>query len=331
MDVFRFDPAVYRDQFVAQGWVHVRNGADEGFLERLRAECRGLARGESRPTEGEPLRGKGIRGAKNQYLYEPSADVDLSGELRRLVTGMCGLDGRGFTVSERHIKWYDADADPEPAAHKDRLASQISIGVSIEVPPGSTLVLYPTTDVGVNPFLTTELRDSLAQDELPEVVLRDTPGVEVEDRPGDVVIFPGSAWWHRRRRSAGTVNLYLKCNDFTCDPLGEDPSTLSRVRQTAEILRGATTAELSALVPVAARQLEWVGTLRGRDGVDRVFAKLWDRAPIQLSESQHALFQALDSRLLVPDDVGAVDRDLILHEDLRSLASRGLIDLISEA
>ncbi len=331
MDVFRFDPAVYRDEFVAQGWVHVPSGADEGFLERLRAECHGLAGGASGGKEGEPLRGEGIRGAKNQYLYEPSADVDLSGELRRLVTGMCGLDSRGFTVSERHIKWYDTDADPEPAAHKDRLASLISIGVSIEVPPGSTLVLYPKSDVGVNPFLTTELRDSLGEAELPEVVLRDTPGVEIADRPGDVVIFPGSAWWHRRRRSAGTVNLYLKCNDFNCDPLGEDPSTKSRVRQTADFLRVAPTAELGALIPVPARQLEWVGTLRGRDGVDRAFAKLWDRAPIRLSESQHALFQALDSRLRGRHDVGAVDRDFILDEDLRGLAARGLIDLISEA
>ena len=163
------------------------------------------------------------------------------------------------------------------------------------------------------------------------MVLRDTPGVEIADRPGDVVIFPGSAWWHRRRRSAGTVNLYLKCNDFDCDPLGEDPSTMSRVRQTADFLRAASTAELGALVPVPARQLEWVGTLRGRDGVDRVFAKLWDRAPILLSESQHALFRALEARLLGRHDVAAGDRDLIFNEDLRRLASRGLIDLVSEA
>ena len=46
MDVFRFDPAAYRNEFVAQGWVHVPGGADEGFLERLRTECRGLAGGD---------------------------------------------------------------------------------------------------------------------------------------------------------------------------------------------------------------------------------------------------------------------------------------------
>ena len=248
--------------------------------------------------------------------------------MQRLVTGMCGLDDRGFVVSERHVKWYDTDADPEPSAHKDRLASQISIGVSIEVPAGSTLVLYPESDVGVNPFLTAELRDSLADAELPEVVLRGTPGVEIEDRPGDVVVFPGSAWWHRRRRSAGTVNLYLKCNDFNCDPLGEDPTTMVRARETAAFLRAATPAELGTRVPVPARQLEWVGSLRGRDGVDRAFAKLWDRAPILLTEAQYAFLQALDARDLELH-VDLADPDL--QEHVRRLASRGLIDLIPRA
>ena len=329
MDVFDFDPASYREQFAAQGWVHVRAGIKSELLEQLRAECRDLARGATDGNDPGPLRGTGIRGAKNQYLYEPPAGVELREELCRLATGMCGLGSDGFVVSERHVKWYDADADPEPAAHKDRLASQISIGVSIEVPAGSTLVLYPTSDAGVNPFLTADLRDSLGETELPEVVLRGASGIEIEDRPGDVVVFPGSAWWHRRRRSAGTVNLYLKCNDFNCDPLGEDPSTVVRTRQTAEFVQVASDAELGALVPVPGRRLEWVGTLRGRDGVDRAFAKLWDRAPILLTGPQHDLLQSIDPRDPEKRGAGAADPDR--GEIVRRLASRGLIDLLSPA
>ena len=37
-------------------------------------------------------------------------------------------------------------------------------------------------------------------------------------------MFYGSEIWHLRRRSAGSVNLYLKFNDFDYDPLGEDPN-----------------------------------------------------------------------------------------------------------
>ncbi len=329
MNMFGFDPSEYREEFVERGWVHVPGGADEGFLELLRTECRSRAKARPDHLEREALHGTGIRGAKNQYLYEPPSGVDLRSELQRLATGMCGLDGRGFAVSERHIKWYDADAEPEPSAHKDRLSSQISIGIAIEVPVGSTLVLYPFTDVGVNPFLTAELRDSLDASGQPDVILRDAPVVEIEDRPGDVVIFPGSAWWHRRRRSAGTVNLYLKCNDFDCDPLGEDTLSIDRLQQTVEWLVGGDADQLGTVVPVPARQLEWVGVLRGRDGVDRAFAKLWDRAPVRLSPTEHALLQALDPRLSWRE-MAARNQAHPLADDLLRLASRGLVDLVPE-
>ena len=60
--------------------------------------------------------------------------------------------------------------------------------------------------------------------------------MEIYDEPGDVMMFPGSAVWHLRRNSANTVNLYLKCNDFDCDPLAEDPSTERRRLDTADLL-----------------------------------------------------------------------------------------------
>lgn len=51
-------------------------------------------------------------------------------------------------------------------------------------------------------------------------------------------MFPGSSTWHMRRNSAGTVNLYVKVNDFDCDPLGEDPRTRVQRERTLAILAG---------------------------------------------------------------------------------------------
>ena len=144
MDVFDFDPASYREQFAAQGWVHVGEGDRERFLEQLRAECRDLARERTDGNEPDRCAAPAFGGPRTSTSTSHLPALNCGDELCHLVTGMCGLEGSGFVVSERHVKWYDADADPEPAAHKDRLASQISIGVSIEVPAGSTLVLYPS-------------------------------------------------------------------------------------------------------------------------------------------------------------------------------------------
>ncbi|HEX4175314.1 MAG TPA: hypothetical protein VHY81_05290 [Acidimicrobiales bacterium] len=323
--MFRFDPAPYRATYEEQGWVHVSEGADPEFLEHLRTEAaRGGAGGDA---TGTALRGAGIRGAKSQFLYEPHPDLDLRAELGGMTAAMCGLVPASFTVSERHIKAYEVGADPDPPAHKDRLSSLVSVGVSIVVPEGSTLVLYPHNDVGENPYLTTDLRASLEPDALPEDILAGVRGIEIQDRPGDVIVFRGSAFWHRRLRSRGTVNLYLKCNDFDSDPLGEDPTSMQRAAGTSALVEGGDPLP-DDVVPTLRRDVEWVGTLVGRDGASRPFAKRWERPPQLLDPERHAALVAVDGL----HTWGQLRRDCgIDHKDLAWLAGRGLIDLVPQS
>jgi hypothetical protein len=319
--MFRFDAAAYRTAYEERGWVHVSQGADPTFLEHLLSEASGEGAGGG--AKGPVLTGAGIRGAKNQFLYEPHHDLDLRAELCEMTVAMCGLEPGSFTVSERHMKAYEIGADPDPPAHKDRLSSLVSVGVSIVVPEDSTLVLYPHDDVGENPYLTTDLRASLEPDALPEDVLAGVPGIEIQDRSGDVVVFRGSAFWHRRLRSGGTVNLYLKCNDFDSDPLGEDPTSVERAACTSALHESGNEVP-DDVVPTLRRDLEWVGTLAGRDGVARPFAKRWERPAQALGPGRHAALLAVDGR----QTWGQLRRRDVDLAELMWLAGRGLIDLV---
>jgi hypothetical protein len=116
-----------------------------------------------------------------------------------------------MTLSERHIKAYDDDAPADPPAHKDRLSSQVSVGLSIDIPEDSTLVLYPDDYRDVNRFnVSPDLRASLLEEELPENCLGEAREIVIPDKPGDVVMFGGSSMWHKRRNAASATNLYLK-------------------------------------------------------------------------------------------------------------------------
>ena len=124
---------------------------------------------------------------------------------------------------------------------------------------------------------------------------------------------------------AGVARRDELWNDFDCDPMGGDASTLERTGQTAEFGQAATEAEVGALVPVPARRLERMGTLRGRRRVDRAFAKLWDRAPVLLTGPPYNLLQAIDRTDHEQQGSGAATPGS--GEIVRRLPSRGLIDL----
>ena len=323
MKIFTFDPYELREVYQRQGWIHVRDGVSKEFLDDLRS-C-------SERHEAElVLHGTGIGGAKDQHLYEPPEGFDLVGELRHVASAMCGLHEEGFAVSERHLKLYSSDADPAPTAHKDRLASQISLGVSINVPEGSNLVFYPDVHRDVNPFLTAEFSQSLSPEEAPDTVLKDAPAIEIYDRPGDVMVFPGSSIWHLRHKSANTSLLYLKCNDFDSDPLGEDPSTEARRRSTIDLLARRDAGERVDMAPLLSRRLEWAGTLSGRDGVDRPAAKMWDRPVTFISDSQLSLLTDLEKGKVSPYEHRiAAGSATGAASDLLALARRGILDLVA--
>lgn len=146
------------------------------------------------------------------------------------------------------------------------------LGVSIQIPAASQLVMYPFDHLELNPFnRAAELYDSLAPGEKPEIVMRTAREVVVDDHDGDVVAFYGKTTRHLRRSSANSYNLYLKFNDFDCDPPGGNPATPLRREDTLAALDG----DITGLVPVVSRRLSEFALLRSLNG-DRDVASLCD-------------------------------------------------------
>ena len=317
MQVFHFDPADHREKYANEGWVHIAGGIDAAFLDELSEFVSGR-------FDSHHVAGRGIGGSKEQAVYEFPQGVDFPGHLFDAVAAVAGLRRETMTLSERHIKAYDADAPEDPPAHKDRLSSQVSVGLSIDIPQGSNLVLYPYDHRETNPFnVSAALRDCLPECELPENLLPGARELVIEDQPGDVMMFQGSSMWHKRRHAAGAVNLYLKFNDFGSDPLGEDPAT--------EPLRAATVAAvrdgaLAELVAQPARRLDTVSRRLTRDpGREVLQADVWGSKPVALNEAEVALLRGLDGGRPVADVLG----EQVTERDVRRLAEHGAIDLVA--
>jgi hypothetical protein len=221
MRVFSFEPSEHQAAYEREGWVHIPGAITPEFHQAMRefvSESLAVSK-----VEGAGIGGKG---RKDQALFEFPPQCDFPGEVFDVVAALCGLNRATMTLSERHVNAYFEGAPAEPTAHKDRFASQVSVGLSIDIPPASRVVLYPYEHRDVNPFnVSGALLEGLPPEEHPDTVLRDAREVEIDDQPGDVLAFPGSTVWHLRRNPAGAVILYLKMNDFGCDPLGEDPGT----------------------------------------------------------------------------------------------------------
>lgn len=320
MKIFDFDPSDYSDRYAASDWVHIPGGIGSDFLAYLQEYVQ-------RRFRDTRVEGVSIGGTKDQALFEFPEDVDFPGELFDVVASLCGLNRETMTLSERHIKAYDDDAPAEPPAHKDRFASQVSIGLSIDIPAGSKLVLYPSEHRETNPFnISAALRESLEPERLPENLLRGAREEVIEDAPGDVVMFPGSGMWHLRRNAASATNLYLKLNDFNCDPLAEDPSTPTRRDQTLDRAKAAD-GDFGALVPVLSRRLDSITRqyTRERD-LEVLQAHVWEQAPVGLEPREFELLRAVDGRARVSELTADGDGS---EASLRRLAERGALDLLA--
>src|SRR5215210_766366 len=291
MKIFAFDPAEYAQQFADQGFVHIQNGIDPGFLAELREYSQ-------RSLEATKLDAFAIKGKKEQSLYEFPDGVEFPGEIFDTVASVCGLNRPTMTLSERHIQAYEANANANPQAHKDRFPSQISVGFSIDIPAESTLVLYPYDNQELNPFnKAAALIQSLQPHQLPEVVLKDAREVAIDDQPGDVVMFHGSTTWHLRRNAARAVNLYVKLNDFDYDPLGEDPSTAARRERTLEIMGNGGQSQLGDRVPAVSRRLDFISRQYAPHGYhESLHAVLYGGEPFGLTQAQLELLQVADGQ-----------------------------------
>ncbi len=327
MRIFAFDPADYRDTYAEQGWVHIKNGIHPDFFRELQ-EFTEHSLGATKLDQFA------IRGKKEQSLYEFPPAADFPAELFDAVAAVCGLRRESMTLSERHIQAYEPDADPDPTAHKDRFPSQVSIGLSVAVPPESRLVLYPYSHREINPFnASAALLRSLQPHEHPDVALKDARAVEIADEAGDVVMFPGSTTWHLRRNSARSVNLYLKVNDFDSDPLGEDPSTAARRERTLALFGDGN--GVAERVPARSRRLDFVSRqYTVHEWHESLAVALYGEQPFGLTHAQLDLLRLADGRRTLESLVGEVSggngrtRDTVQQEAV-TLVERGALDLLA--
>jgi hypothetical protein len=322
--MFSFDPARYAGQFAREGYVHIRGGLTDSFYRKVADQV-------EQSMKMRTMKEFAI-GDKQQAMYEfPDDGPDYAGELRRAVGGVCGLDPDDLVLSERHVKAYDATAAAEPNAHKDRFASQISVGLSVHVREGSTLVLYPYDEGDVNPFNTSvQLRASLSPDRYPEPRLKRARRVEIKDAAGDVILFRGHRFWHLRANPALTTMLYLKLNAFNCDPLGEDPRTPVLRKRTEELAESAD-PDLEGLVPLVGRRVDYVHRHYNRDWREVIGVVLWGEKHFTIDEDELNVLRSIDGNRTVGAILTAVngttDRAGKLGK-VRRLARRGVIDLV---
>lgn len=325
MKVFDFDPRALRDDYARQGWLHIRGGLTPEFLDYARDHIEQAAARDA-------LQGEAIHGAKTQFVFGFPEDLDLRHEVHEVIAELTGLDPEALVLSERHIKAYLPDADPAPKAHKDRYASQVSVGLTIRVGEDSHVALWPEHERDNNLHLTTGLRDSLMSDEAPEQRVTAEQAVTLHDQPGDVLVFPGSSTWHLRNNSASTTLVYLKFNDFGCDPLAEDPSTPVLREQTAALLEQD---DLDDLVPVLSRGFDSVSHETGREpGRETWAVNTWHDGDRTTRAVPGAFVPVLDAvgdgrpvAQLAQDGVGGLSADQV-REAVRVLAERGALDLL---
>lgn len=325
MKVFDFDPSALRAQYREQGWLHVRSGLTSEFLAHAQEHVRELA-------ATDPLQGAAIKGAKEQFVFPFPDGMDVGEQVHAVIAALTGLDRERTVLSERHVKAYLDDADPDPLAHKDRFASQVSVGLTLQVGPDSHVVLWPRDETAVNEHLTTGLRDSLRPDEAPEALLDDSTAVMLHDEPGDVLVFAGSRTWHLRRNSAATTLVYLKFNDFGSDPLGEDPTTPARQQATCRALAGA---DISGLVPALTRGFDSIAHERGwLPGRQTWAVNVWvggQRSTRAVPGSWVPLIEAVQPGRTVADlgaaGIGGLSPEQV-DQGVRALAQRGVLDLL---
>lgn len=237
--VFDFEPREFAESYAEKGYVHIAHGVCPEFLRQTQQLVNDLLADPNQTA----LHEFEIKGKKRQFLFDfPPGSLE---GVFDAVAEVAGLDRRSITICERHIKVYDDAANKNPPPHKDRVASQVTVGLPLEVGPDSYLELYPQDLLTVNPYNTTALwRSSLDANELPEVALQNATRVKLKVKPGDTVMFRGASIYHERINAAGTRVLYLKFNDMRLDPSGEDPSTNLQIDRTLRALEGMSDEQL---------------------------------------------------------------------------------------
>jgi len=213
--IFKYDPETGRADFDRLGYAHLKDIMSDDFIEYLEAFYK-RSEAEAAPEATDWK----IYGKKRQFVFDFPSPADAN-EFRAGMARLTGLDEDTFTISERHLKVYDEDAQAWPAPHKDRAASQISIGLPIKLPEGSSVCVFPDMERGPN---TEERAVFLTDRDHPDLshIYQNEKAVLLNESIGDLVVFWGSAIFHERVNAANAAILYIKANSDGRDPLGEN-------------------------------------------------------------------------------------------------------------
>ena len=343
MKPFTFAPQAFVSDFKEKGYVHVKNGVSPDLVLFARDQ---LAKG--RTSGRNEIAARAIKNKKKQYLFDLPTNDDFLHELMEVICTLTELPRAEMTLSERHIMVYDDHASAVPPLHKDRLATQIAVGIPLETRSDARIVLLPHCTRAINPMDSATYcprRSDAGNPSIqgwnladadypePEVNWNPTP-VELDVQTGDVVIFAGSSMYHGRLNAAESAILYFKFNALRLDPLGEDPSTTVQRQMALKILEHRSDEELlSSLVELSPRlqrvsrhytRLDWTTVLQAYVSGEKEFT---------ISEADLRLLLTLQGRCTVRH---ALLRTEIAEEQLianvprvRRLGRLGAVDFLS--
>jgi hypothetical protein len=215
MKVFKKDVGAYAQELKSNGYILLKNILSDEFMNYLKDFHKKSIAGSIDESGAWRITGK-----KHQYVFSFPSEAEAE-EFRDGMARLTGLKRESFTISERHLKQYEPNANPYPYPHKDRFASGFSIGLPVHLGPETSVCVFPTWEREPNMG---ERAVFKGPDEIADVekLYHSPEALLLNEELGDVIVFHGAAMWHERVRPAGTAVLYLKVNDVGNDPLGEN-------------------------------------------------------------------------------------------------------------
>ena len=325
-NIFTFDPEEYAEEYAKNDYVLVKNGVHPDFLTVAKEQA------AKQEEAHKDLDNWHFKGKKRQYLYDFEEWDFYDGGFETMAK-IAGLPMDQFTLCERHIKVYESEAKANVPPHKDRVAAQLTVGLPLDIPEGSHVVLWPDVQRDVNALNSTALyRSSLDEKDLPENVLKGIEPIRIYAEPGDVLLFRGNSMYHERENPADSGVLYLKFNAMRLDPIGEDPSTLAQQETSQEILAANDDQALLDLEIEVSPRLE---------KISRHYTRLYWKEVIQvyvggekefnISELELETIKKVDGVITVRDaiaNLGASEFEYLKHIPMiRRLAELKALDI----
>ncbi len=290
MKIFEFSIERHAEAFRKDGFVHIENGVTPEFMKLVRLQAI-----ESLATSKGLVEWK-IPKKKQQFIFEFPSQLEIEKDLMDWVNAVTGFGDRQRTICERHIKSYDDTADPMPEPHLDRSASEVAIGIPIDVAPDSHLLIYPSPRLS-NPYSSTAAwRSSGMHAEIADK-LDPSEAIRIYDKPGDVIMFLGSSLLHERINSAGTTILYFKVNAAGLDPMAEDPRFEEKVNKSIARRAHFNRAGWPACYIISlAPTFEKLSVEKFRPGWQEVHhAHFWGKDPVPISAEEAKLISCLEA------------------------------------